>query len=1049
MQVTYSSGSRECEGSQIYPQHDVKTIEAELRPAQGSSSSRKKKSRFNSPGQGRKITYSGDTDKAIASHIKEKLENSDKVTVQYICSFAKQVICRENPSFVASSGWAHRFLARHGIVLQNIPKYKIRSVKSGRIIDYKGRPLSYSPETDLQIAEYVREQQSAGVTVTNSSLRNYARSVVQKENPNFTASASWAQNFLLRHRLTLAVPPSSLSDKPNTVTTSQGIPQQLKGTVSGQMQGHVSVNTAIPQASLTEDPITSYSILHSFRDVAVNHSSNSKEESKRTVTPSGQESEDMVTGSMTSETLMLSTDERQLNAPNQLLPTDAFVHSEGSLESSTVFSSAQSGPSFQTWSSSSTTPLPTLSLEGDDKSSPARCRPLSYPRETDQAVAEWVRKQQEAGERVTFSKLRNYAKKLIQPENPSFNASVGWVTPFLLRHNLDLSVNKKKSSLSLGNSAKRGSSNGTGQASTPNTRYDVPSQKVASKLRHTLDEKYEVVKVIKECGFSLQQSSRILGIAVSTLSGWVKMASSKQEPSEPQPTMPFDKKHEDTIVQWASSQIQQGQFLATDHVMAYAQSICSLEDPLFDAGYQWIQDVFDRHGIQLQGNSATPKGVSSDDGAGQQSESCLSPALEEYITTWIRQKVIESGKLGIVQVTGFIQSLLQESAAGFSVSLGWLFRLLVKHNLQLDPKPTTPDNIPVEFTNVQSKQGLPDTCVSSELSFTDNFQVLKSHEKPEGTTAQTTESAFTANKPVNSSIASDVLLSLSSVSQATSLGSGSPQSFLNKSAREFSKVEKEEVVKYANSTTLQKAAVKYGIAAPTVWRWRIELKMNSPRFSPEQKKCILTYTEQNGVKNASRKFGISTRTIQNWRKLFSPEVALCRTADQDFPYHSSLDPEEDISRDRPELTDVCCNQPFDFIMLNDSNSLTPSTQTTSTSLSQASNSNRTGKPMEVVMMPEECDVEYDIGSAEDSQGCYLVRWRLEEKLEILKYAHIHTPKLASERFGVNMCTLQQWMKAFGVPTISPADISVYLSASFNPPVEHTDDSCQGEHIYFD
>jgi len=34
-------------------------------------------------------------------------------------------------------------------------------------------------------------------------LRKHARELITKENPNFTGSASWAQNFLLRHKLAL------------------------------------------------------------------------------------------------------------------------------------------------------------------------------------------------------------------------------------------------------------------------------------------------------------------------------------------------------------------------------------------------------------------------------------------------------------------------------------------------------------------------------------------------------------------------------------------------------------------------------------------------------------------------------------------------------------------------------------------------------------------------------------------------------------------------------------------------------------------------------
>jgi transposase-like protein len=1037
--VNYSPETEECDmihASVVKSIGDVaKPEEAELRATQGPSGRGRKRNRFNSPGQGRKLTYSEDTDRSIASHIKEKLENNDKVTIQYICSFAKQVICQENPTFVASSGWAHRFLARHGIVLQNIPKYKIRSVKSGQVIDYKGRPLSYSPDTDLQIAEFVREQQSAGVVVSNSSLRNHARSIIQKENPNFTASASWAQNFLLRHRLSLNVPSATSSApivKDSSMTSGTELTStKIKETTSDQLGASVTVRAAISQAPTTVNSMTSYSLLHTFADVTEYPHNTPKDASEGKVSSVNQESEVMATNSIQSTPLMLSNSEQPLNSQaNQIFAPDGFVQSEGGLgQSSSAFSLPQGHRPFPAWSSTSSTPLPTLSLEGDDKSSPARCRPLSYPRETDQAVAEWVRKQQEAGERVTFSKLRKYAKDLIQNENPTFNASVGWVTPFLLRHNLDLSVNKKKN-LSLDKCQRRIPS--CFPCGPTSSDFDAFSQKSTSKVRHTLEEKYDVVKIIKDYGLSLQQSSRILGIAVSTLSGWVKMASTKQESSE-QPVA-GNKAHEDAIVQWVWSQIQQGQTFGPDHALAYAQSIANCEDALIDDRYRWIQDVFDRHGIQLQhGTSIPSKDMSSVD-TSQQSESSynFSPEVEGYITTWIRQKVMESGKLSIVQLTRFIQLLLQENSLSSSVSLGWLFRFLIKNNLQLDPKPPVSDGIPPEFSSIQSKPDIPDTPTSSDLSFVGNFQMLKTHGRVEGSAEAGVESSFTtSHKQASSTISSDVLLSLSCVSQASPPRSTSPPTLLVKPAREFTKLEKEEVVKYANTTTLQKAAMKYGIAAPTVWRWRIELKMNSPRFSLEQKKSILSYTEENGAKNASRKFGISTRTIHNWRKIHSPEGALSKVTDKEFSYRNSLDGDEDILRDRSELADAC-SQPFEFIMLSDRTSLSSSASSAPTSLSQAPPSSRECKPMEVVMMPEDCGVEYDVGSTEEVQGCYTVRWRPEEKLEILKYAHIHSPKVASERFGVKLSTLQQWMKRFGVPDISPADVSVYLNASFRP-----------------
>ena len=76
-------------------------------------------------------------------------------------------------------------------------------------------------------------------------------------------------------------------------------------------------------------------------------------------------------------------------------------------------------------------------------------------------------------------------------------------------------------------------------------------------------------------------------------------------------------------------------------------------------------------------------------------------------------------------------------------------------------------------------------------------------------------------------------------------------------------------------------------------------------------------------------------------------------------------------------------------------------------------------------------MEYDIDSAGEAQGGdYLSQWRPEEKIEIVKYAQIHTPKLASERFGVKLSTIFHWMKTVASPTVSAADVSMYLNSPF-------------------
>ena len=143
---------------------------------------------------GRRLSYSADKDDTIAQHVRDCQARGEKVTTQQLCAYAKNIVQGENPSFTASSGWAQRFLVRHSL---DVGRKKTSDQSKG------GRPLSYSIETDNQLADYVRERISEGQIFTNSELRKHAKEVVSKENPNFTGSASWAQNFLHRHKISL------------------------------------------------------------------------------------------------------------------------------------------------------------------------------------------------------------------------------------------------------------------------------------------------------------------------------------------------------------------------------------------------------------------------------------------------------------------------------------------------------------------------------------------------------------------------------------------------------------------------------------------------------------------------------------------------------------------------------------------------------------------------------------------------------------------------------------------------------------------------------
>lgn len=72
---------------------------------------------FNTPGQGRKISYSRELDQKLAEWVKALLLKGERITVQEICHYARGQVQQENPEFTASTGWAQRFLNRHKIDL--------------------------------------------------------------------------------------------------------------------------------------------------------------------------------------------------------------------------------------------------------------------------------------------------------------------------------------------------------------------------------------------------------------------------------------------------------------------------------------------------------------------------------------------------------------------------------------------------------------------------------------------------------------------------------------------------------------------------------------------------------------------------------------------------------------------------------------------------------------------------------------------------------------------------------------------------------------------
>ena len=65
-------------------------------------------------------------------------------------------------------------------------------------------------------------------------------------------------------------------------------------------------------------------------------------------------------------------------------------------------------------------------------------RPLTYPIELDDELLKWIFVLRDCNFPLSVMSLQEKAKLLIQPHNPSFNASRGWVRKFFNRHKLAL-----------------------------------------------------------------------------------------------------------------------------------------------------------------------------------------------------------------------------------------------------------------------------------------------------------------------------------------------------------------------------------------------------------------------------------------------------------------------------------------------------------------------------------------------------------------------------------------------------------------------------------
>ena len=1246
------------------------------------------RAKYNSPGQGRKLSYSQEKDDRIATHIRAKVANGEKFSLQYVCNYAKSIIQEENPQFVASTGWAQRFLIRHCIDI-GVPRPQ-KYTSAGRTPKRKsipeanrGRPLSYSSATDRAIADYVKQKLSEGYHMTNSELRKYAKEIISKENPNFTGSASWAQNFLQRHKIAL----QSVSGMPMPVSGSSSpqasSPQvSLVSSTTTSTSRMISMSPSLSDTSLVAAEITPASAPPIYGDASIPIEHVTAEDPMKTALAllTG-ENVDVTMLSTAQVAALLTSDAVSLvdllNSTQQAQEAGAGEEGGAALmasglespSSGNVYLNLGDGEGFGTGLTGAAathvdpntqTPVPTAGHIPEVVAQGSR--PLSYAKETDQALASWVQSQQAEGKKVTFASLRAYAKQLVANENPNFTASVGWVTPFLLRHNLDLNINKKLKASRKGTPRRmstkgsqeeeeEGESSGemsgetaveveesggpglgeesseepfqenaitrqvvaaaaatitpevlasaiantfaeavlnqqkemakesqeaTGQEQTLSVggsadaqhadiqacdnpyievlpvHSDVPasggeqavvSEEVKKKrtptprekmrARHTLAEKLEVVQLMKEHGMAAHYVCRMLGIANSTYAGWTKLvqqkgpelqalSSNKKRANVSGQGRPlsYSREKDEQIAQWVRMQKEMGEMVTPAELAKHATFVISQENPNFTASSGWQQKFLQRHNIQLvsswgqktfPGTSVTssaedksvsvipvpeeaqniPNAVQTEEVTSNticsgHSSKPYSDELDMELVTWVRGKQAAQETVTVQALCKMAEEVVSRELPSFTATLGWAFKFLHHHQIMLDPKPnfttimdggsrkrhsvdrnTSPEHSKYLHTPKRARQmePSPELAISpSTGNLCEALLALSNQTTGEGGGEAAATQALQAamqnlqtmmqqalqqqiqqqqqqlgevqqSEPKEQSLPKDplpqaqipttppIIRSMASSSSSTKKhessgsGSGTPcNNYFGKPAREFTAEEKEEVVRYANATTLLKAALKYGVAAPTVWRWRVELKLHQPKYTAMQKKYIIKFAETNSLKEASQRYGITSKTIQNWRRGLQAEGELSTAAaagsseDNHTPSGHSADQMLEAPSGLPRVagdTEVVTYDSQNFQFIVDGGEVTDTSGRGDVGV----------VPMRVDPVPlevtnevdiENVGMEYDVISSEGHAA--KPRCTAHEKMQILQYAIEHSVREASQKYGISPGTLYYWKK---------------------------------------
>ena len=319
--------------------------------------------------------------------------------------------------------------------------------KAHDVVAQASRPLSYTRETDLQLAKWVQDQQATGKKVTFASLRAQAKKLICQENPSFNASIGWVTPFLLRHNLDLNLnrkKPRDSSDNNPSSTLAEGVKPIMDE----------SLQTAEPPI-LTPDLLAT-AIATSLVEQANSHLPSLAEHARLVLAQSG------LSLTPTTQTLSLLSPSPS-HRPIRTLDIDGNSDKkEKSRNRHTLAEKLEvvrlmkeynvaahyvcrtlgiANSTFAGWTklvSQKGAELEALSSNRKRANVKGQGRPLSYSRETDEAVAKWVIAQQRSGVQVTPAELGKYATSLILPESSHFTASSGWQQKFLQRHSLQL-----------------------------------------------------------------------------------------------------------------------------------------------------------------------------------------------------------------------------------------------------------------------------------------------------------------------------------------------------------------------------------------------------------------------------------------------------------------------------------------------------------------------------------------------------------------------------------------------------------------------------------